>query len=150
MKPAKAAARNRIRAALKPGSLGFVAVLALYLFLYWPVLAGRFAGGAPLLAAAIGGTTILWYVLAAGRGDRALYLWALLAPMAGASLGYLFLSLLFLLRHGQFVAGFDFGQWLPNILVMAGFSARARILSFMLVVWATILYVARPANKPAT
>ena len=149
MKPAKAAARNRIGAAAKPGALGFVAALAIYLFLYWPVLAARFGDGAPLLAAAIGGTTIIWYVLAAGRGDRALYLWALLAPMAGASLGYLILSLLFLLRHGQFVAGFGFGQWLPNVLLMAGFTARAWILSFLLVVWATILYVARPADRPA-
>lgn len=154
MKPAKAAARNRTRirigAAAKPGSLGFAAALAVYLFLYWPVLVARFGDGAPLIAASVGGTTIIWYLLAVGRSDRAIYLWALLAPMAGASLGYLFLSLLFLLKHGQFVAGFGFGQWLPNVLVMAGFSARAWILSFMLVVWATILYVARPANKPAT
>lgn len=146
MSRASTAARNRLRLSARPSALGYLAVTAIYIVIYWPVMLHRFHDGAYLLAASIVAVVIAWHVAVVGRGYRALYLWAVLAPMAGASLGYLAWSLLFLSRHGQFVAGHGFGQWLPNVLIVAGFSARAWILSFMLVVWATVLYVAKPGR----
>lgn len=143
MSRANTAVRKQLKAALTPGALGYLAAALLYFTLYWPVIVRRFGDGAPVLVAAMALTLLAWHVAAAGRSNRALFLWAGLAPMVGASLGYLAISALFLARHGQFVGGHGFGQWLPNVLLMAGFSARAWILSFLLVVWATILYVAR-------
>lgn len=137
------AVRKQVEAALKPGALGYLGAAVLYFTLYWPVIVRRFGDGASVLVAAMVLTVLVWHVAAAGRGNRALFLWAGLAPMAGASLGYMTISLLFLARHGQFVGGHGIGQWLPNVLLTAGFSARAWILSFLLVVWATILHVAR-------
>jgi hypothetical protein len=137
------ALRKQLKAALTPGALGYLAAALLYFAFYWPVIVRRFGDGAPVLAAGMALTVLVWHVAAAGRGNRALFLWAGLAPMAGASLGYLAISLLFVARHGQFVGGHGIGQWLPNVLLMAGFVARAWILSFLLLVWATILYVAR-------
>lgn len=135
-----------LRSALKPGSLGYLAGIGIYLFVYRRILGNTFAEAAPIFVIAMLATVIVWHLAIAGRGNRALFLWAGCAPLLGASVGYLAISLLFLAQHGQFIGGFGLGQWLPNVLVMATFMARAWALSFLLIVWATVLYVFKPVG----
>ncbi|MBL8708799.1 MAG: hypothetical protein JNL25_06375 [Rhodospirillaceae bacterium] len=136
----------KLRPALKPDGLGYLAAIGIYVFVYRRILSNTFAEAAPLFILVMLATVVVWYVVIAGRGNRALFLWAGCAPLLGASVGYLAISLLFLAQHGQFIGGFGLGQWLPNALVMATFMARAWALSFLLIVWATVLYVFRPAS----
>ncbi|WP_374375953.1 hypothetical protein [Dongia sp.] len=135
-----------LRAALKPSAIGYLAAIGLYLFIYRNILANTFGDGTPVFLIAMIATILVWYARIAGGGNRnrALYLWAGLSPMLGSSIGYLAISLLFLIQHGQFIGGYGLGQWLPIVLVMATFMARAWMLSFLLIVWATCLYVSKP------
>jgi hypothetical protein len=135
-----------LRAALKPGAIGYLAAIGLYLFIYRNILANTFGDGTPLFLIVMIATILVWHLRIAGGGNRALYLWAGLSPLLGASIGYCAISLAFLLQHGRFIGGYGLGQWLPIMLVMATFMARAWMLSFLLIIWATCLYVIKPAK----
>ena len=135
-----------LRAALKPGAIGYLAAIGLYLFIYRNILANTFGDGTPLFLIAMIATILVWHLRIAGGSNRALYLWAGLSPLLGASIGYCAISLAFLLQHGRFIGGYGLGQWLPIMLVMATFMARAWMLSFLLIIWATCLYVIKPAK----
>lgn len=135
-----------LRAALKPSALGYLAAIGLYLFIYRNILANTFGEGAPVFLIVMIATIAVWYVRIAGGGNRSLYLWAGLSPVLGSSIGYLAISLVFLIQHGQFIGGYGLGQWLPIVLVMATFMARAWMLSFLLITWATCLYVIKPTQ----
>jgi hypothetical protein len=135
-----------LRAALRPGAVGYVAAIGTYLFIYRNILANTFGEGVWLFLITMMATVIAWHFRIAGGTNRALYFWAGLSPLLGASLGYLAISLVFFARHGQFIGGYGLAQWLPIVMVMAGFMARAWMLSFLLIVWATLLYVMKPTR----